>query len=33
MTINCSKEYKDNTLKPLKIRVIRAALFISLARK
>ena len=32
-TANCSKECKDNTLKPLKIYIIQAAPFISLARK
>ena len=33
MTINCSKECEDDTLKPLKIYVIRAVFFILLARK
>jgi len=33
MTTDRSKEYEDDTLKPLKIYVIWAALFISLVRK
>jgi len=33
MTTDRSKEYEDNTLKPLEIRVIRAVFFILLARK
>jgi len=33
MTIDYSKECEDNMSKPLKIRIIRAALFILLARK
>ena len=33
MTANCSKECKDNILKPLKIYIIQAASFILLARK
>jgi len=33
MTTNCSKECKDNTSKPLKIRVIWVVPFILLARK
>jgi len=33
MTTNCSKEYEDDILKPLEIRVIQAVLFILLVRK
>jgi len=33
MTINRSKECKDNTLNPFKIYMIRATLFILLIRK
>jgi hypothetical protein len=33
MTADCNKKCKDVTLKPLEIRIIQAAPFISLARK
>ena len=33
MTANCSKEYKDDILKSIEIRIIQATPFILLVRK